>query len=96
MSLRSLVVLSGGALLFLAPMELLACPVCFDTTAENRFAFMQTAAVLTLLPLGMVAGLGGWLRKRAKGSTEEEFDGAGLDGEGAPGGEGRTETEDRG
>jgi hypothetical protein len=53
-------------LLAVLPEVALACPVCFDTTAENRMAFMQTAAVLTLLPLGMVAGLGAWIRRRSR------------------------------
>jgi hypothetical protein len=43
-----------------------ACPVCFDSSDENRQAFLVTAAFLTLLPLGMVGGVGLWLRKRAR------------------------------
>jgi hypothetical protein len=48
------------------PDVLLACPVCFDARDENRQAFLATTAFLTLLPLGMVAGTGLWLRKRAQ------------------------------
>ncbi len=43
-----------------------ACPVCFDSSDENRKAFLVTAAFLTVLPLGMVTGAGLWLRKRAR------------------------------
>lgn len=64
------------ALLLALPSVGLACPACVDTTAENRAAFLQTAAALTLLPLGMVGGVGMWIRKR---SREVE----GLDGDDA-------------
>jgi hypothetical protein len=43
-----------------------ACPVCFDASDENRRAFLTTAIFLTLLPLGMVAGAGLWLQRRAR------------------------------
>ena len=43
-----------------------ACPVCFDARDENRQAFLATTAFLSLLPLGMVAGAGLWLRNRTK------------------------------
>lgn len=51
--------------LLLLPTEGWACPVCFDTSAENRTAFLQTTVVLSLLPLGMVGGVGLWLKRRA-------------------------------
>lgn len=41
-----------------------ACPVCFDSSDENRMAFLGTTVFLSLLPLGMVAGAGLWIRKR--------------------------------
>jgi len=53
-----------------------ACPVCFDSSDENRQAFLVTAAFLTLLPLGMVTGAGLWLRKRARQAGQIE-DGTG-------------------
>ena len=53
-------------LLLLLPGAAWACPVCFDTTAENRMAFMQTTVLLSLLPLGMVGGVGVWIRRRAR------------------------------
>ena len=49
-----------------------ACPVCFDSSDENRQAFLVTTAFLSLLPLGMVAGAGLWLRKRAREVEEGE------------------------
>lgn len=49
-----------------------ACAVCFDSSDENRQAFVVTTAFLTLLPLGMVTGAGLWLRKRASEVAEGE------------------------
>jgi hypothetical protein len=43
-----------------------ACPVCFDPREENRIAFLATTVFMSLVPLGMVGGLGMWLRKRAR------------------------------
>ena len=67
-------VVSGLALLLLVALPDLAhaCPVCFDARDENRQAFLATTAFLTLLPLGMVAGVGLWLRKRAREIDAEE------------------------
>lgn len=53
----------------------LACAVCFDGAGESREAFLATTAFLSLLPLGMVAGAGVWLRKRAKQVGEEQATG---------------------
>jgi hypothetical protein len=50
-----------------------ACAVCFDATDENRQAFLVTTAFLTLLPLGMVAGAGLWIRRRVR--ERDELDG---------------------
>ncbi|MCY4398108.1 MAG: hypothetical protein OXE96_02030 [Gemmatimonadetes bacterium] len=43
-----------------------ACPVCFDRDDEARIAFLATTGLLTVLPLGLVAGTGWWLRKRVR------------------------------
>ena len=51
-----------------------ACAVCFDSSDENRLAFMATTAFLTLLPLGMVTGAGLLLRKRVRQVKLEEND----------------------
>ena len=40
--------------------------MCFDSRDENREAFLVTTIFLSLFPLGMVGGLGLWLRKRSK------------------------------
>ena len=49
-----------------------ACPVCFDSRDENRQAFLATTALLSLLPLGMVGGVGLWMRKRYRELEESE------------------------
>ncbi len=56
-----------------------ACTMCFDGPGETRQAFFATTAFLTLLPLGMVAGAGAWLRNKARradtdGSAESQDD----------------------
>lgn len=43
-----------------------ACAMCFSGPEESRKAFFVTAAFLTLLPLGMVAGATAWLRGKAR------------------------------
>ena len=49
-----------------------ACPMCFSGPAESRRAFFVTAAFLTLLPLGMVAGTMAWLRGKARRAESEQ------------------------
>jgi hypothetical protein len=49
-----------------------ACPMCFSGPAESRRAFFVTAAFLTLLPLGMVAGATAWLRGKARAAEAGE------------------------
>lgn len=51
-----------------------ACPVCFDSSDENRQAFLATTVFLSLLPLGMVAGAGIYIRKRMRGPREVPTD----------------------
>jgi len=64
---RATVVAVGAlVLVVLLPEAAHACPVCFDSSDENRQAFLVTTAFLSLLPLGMVAGAGLWIRKRAR------------------------------
>ena len=63
---RGWVVALALVLIAVLPDVALACPVCFDARDENRQAFLATTAFLSLLPLGMVAGAGLWLRKRAR------------------------------
>jgi len=55
------------------------CAVCFDPREENRFAFLATTVFLSLVPLGMVGGVGMWLRRRArelKGLSSEDDSGS--------------------
>jgi len=54
-----------------APNDAYACAVCFDSSDENRAAFLATTAILSLVPLGMVGGFGAWLRKRSRDLDRE-------------------------
>jgi len=54
------------ALVALLPDSAHACPVCFDPRDENRFAFFATTIFLSLLPLGLVAGVLLWVRHRSR------------------------------
>jgi len=65
--------LAGLAMLGMAvlPESVWACPVCFDSSDENRQAFIATTAFLSLLPLGMVAGAGLYVRKRSRDVRED-------------------------
>lgn len=49
-----------------------ACPVCFSATDGNRMAFLGTTVLLSLLPLGMLAGGVLYLRRRARQLDEED------------------------
>jgi hypothetical protein len=64
-------VAAGAALVAVVGIGLLpdvahACAMCFSGSEETRKAFFATAAFLTLLPLGMLAGMTAWLRGRAR------------------------------
>ena len=67
------------ALVALLPEAVWACPVCFDSSDENRQAFIATTAFLSLLPLGMVAGAGMYIRKRTRDLDEDPVDSESLD-----------------
>ncbi|MCH1569939.1 MAG: hypothetical protein L7S64_01240 [Longimicrobiales bacterium] len=67
------------ALMAVLPEAAWACPVCFDSSDENRQAFIATTAFLSLLPLGMVAGAGMYIRKRTRDMDEDSVDSAPLD-----------------
>lgn len=56
-----------------------ACPMCFSGPEESRKAFAVTAAFLTLLPLGLVAGMTTWLRSRARRAGAEQDGSAATD-----------------
>lgn len=70
---RALIPLFALAVLALVPEVAHACAVCFDARDENRQAFLATTAFLSLLPIGMVAGAGLWLRKRSR-EIDQELD----------------------
>lgn len=70
---RSLVVgVLALALLAILPDVASACPVCFDARDENRQAFLATTVFLSLFPLGMVATVGLWVRKRSRDLDEQD------------------------
>ena len=74
-AVRALVALFGAvALVAFLPESAAACPVCFDSSDENRMAFLATTAFLSLLPLGMVAGAGLYLRKRSRERGDDVSD----------------------
>jgi len=62
-------------LLALLPDVAAACPVCFDARDENRQAFLATTVFLSLFPLGMVTGVGMWIRKRSREIGPDQEDG---------------------
>lgn len=82
---RTALVAASVALLALAlaPDVAHACAVCFDPRSENRFAFLATTAFLSLLPLGMVAGAGAFIRRRVREMDAEAADEDGTSGPGA-------------
>ncbi|NNF13989.1 MAG: hypothetical protein HKN72_12230 [Gemmatimonadetes bacterium] len=65
---------AAAVLLAVFPESVAACPVCFDSSDENRMAFIATTAFLSLMPLGMVAGAGLWIRKKVKARGDEPVD----------------------
>ena len=73
------VVVMALALVVLLPEAAWACPVCFDSSDENRQAFIATTVFLSLLPLGMVAGAGLYVRKRSRDLTDESSNSESLD-----------------
>jgi hypothetical protein len=66
------VVLVAVAAILAAPDTAHACAMCFSGPEESRRAFFVTAAFLTLLPLGMVAGATAWLRGKARAAEAGE------------------------
>jgi len=52
------------ALALLVPGAAEACSVCFSTTEENRWAFIGTTVFMSVLPLGILFGIGTWLRSK--------------------------------
>lgn len=71
-NLPVIAVTAALVLLALFPDAAHACPVCFDSRDENRQAFLATTVFLSLFPLGMVAGVGLWVRKRSRELDEQD------------------------
>ena len=71
MNLKPIVVLVLLSL-FAGLSQATACPVCFQSGGEERWAFYATTALLTFLPLSLVGGVVYCLRKRFL-KIEEEF-----------------------
>ena len=70
----AVVLVLAFALVAFLPEAVSACPVCFDSSDENRQAFLATTAFLSLLPLGMVAGAGLYVRKRSRDLDQSASD----------------------
>ena len=49
-----------------------ACPVCFDPRDQSNGTFLASTAFLSLFPLGMLGGVGFWLRKRSEEMGEDD------------------------
>lgn len=77
MSRTALVVL---ALAFGLPAAAGACPVCIGPEQESRDAFVLTTVLLSVLPLGMIGGVVGWVwrlsRARERGALSPREPGA--------------------
>ena len=58
--------------LFLGLSQANACPVCFQSGGEERWAFYATTAFLTVLPLSFVGGAIYFIRKRILRIEQEE------------------------
>jgi len=69
----STIALAAVLAILVLPDLVAACPVCFDARDENRRAFLATTVFLSAFPLGMVAGAGMWLKKRARDLDAEEL-----------------------
>ena len=64
---------SLGAALNGAPGLSEACPVCNSAkNEESRIAFLVTTAFLSLLPLGLVAGVLLWMRSSFRAASKTE------------------------
>ena len=51
--------------LLAAPSVALACPVCgLASTGDNQSSYIAMSAMLSILPLGMIAGMSIWLYRK--------------------------------
>lgn len=58
--------------IFSKPYSALACAVCFVGKGGSSSAYLGTAIVLSLLPLGMVGGIIFWVYHRHKQSIPQK------------------------
>ena len=63
-SLASFVALAFAVLLL--PEAAAACSVCYGGAEESRKAFLFTTVLLSLLPIGMIGGIGWWVWRRVR------------------------------
>lgn len=77
---RAAGVLTALAAVALLPEAAHACAVCFDANSEIRWSFLATTIFLSLLPLGMVAGTGLWIRRRMQEMARTDGAGDGMVG----------------
>ncbi len=64
--------LAAFGITLLLPYWAEACAVCSDGEKQNAMAFFWTTVLLTLLPLGLMAGLVRWVQKKSARSREPE------------------------
>lgn len=55
-----------------------ACPVCRDPREDNQAAFLSMTIFMSLLPLGLIGGLIGFLWKSSRDEVPEEPSATGL------------------
>ena len=58
-------------LLVLVPDLAHACPVCFDQKEKNRLAFFTTTIFLSGLPLGIIAAMTWYIRRKAAAVADQ-------------------------
>lgn len=68
MSARRLLPFAAASALAVLPGVAQACSTCMDPTEGNR-ALLWVTIILSLLPLGMLAAIGGYLWSRSRAPT---------------------------
>ena len=62
--------LLAASIVMISPLWAQACAVCSDGEKQNAMAFFWTTLLLTLLPLGLMAGVVRWVQKRSRQMRE--------------------------
>jgi hypothetical protein len=60
-----------GLTLLLLPAVAHACPVCSTGFEQNREAFIETTAIMSLLPLALIGGVAYYWRRKSRQMEEE-------------------------